>query len=46
MVPSARLEIGPKSILVEGGFTVRPTSRAVAKAGQSDPVVECGIAIA
>ena len=25
---------------------MRPTSRAVAKAGQSDPVVEYGIAIA
>ena len=25
---------------------MRPTSRAVAKAGSSDPVVECGIAIA
>ena len=33
-------------IWLEARLTVRPTSRADAKAGPSDPVVECGIAIA
>ena len=33
-------------IWLKASFTVRPTSQAVAKAGPSDPVVECGIAIA
>ncbi len=27
-------------------FTVRPTGRAVAKAGPSDPAMECGIVVA
>ena len=31
---------------LEGSLTARHTSRADAKAGPSDPVVECGIAIA
>ena len=35
-----------KSVRVEAGFTARPTGRAVAKAGPSDPAVECGIAVA
>ena len=30
----------------EAGLTVRPTSRADAKAGPSDPAVESGIAVA
>ena len=34
------------SIWIYASLTVRPTSRAGAKAGPSDPVVECGIAIA
>ena len=34
------------SVWVEECLTVRPTSRADAKAGPSDPVVESGIAIA
>ncbi len=34
------------SALAEGGLTARPTSRAGAKAGQSDPVVPRGRAIA
>ena len=34
------------SVRVEVRFTVRPTGRAVAKAGPSDPAVECGIAVA
>ena len=33
-------------VWLEAGLTVRPTSRADAKAGPSDPVVESGIAIA
>ena len=36
----------PLSAKAEGSLTARPTSRADAKAGPSDPVVECGIAIA
>ena len=36
----------PKSALAEGSLTVRPTSRAGAKAGQSDPTVPCGRAVA
>ena len=35
-----------KSARVEVCFTVRPTGRAVAKAGPSDPAVESGIAVA
>ena len=35
-----------QSIKAEGSLTARQTSRAGAKAGLSDPVVECGIAIA
>ena len=35
-----------KSIMVQGSLTVRPTSRAGAKAGHSDPVVPNGRAIA
>ena len=34
------------SVLAEGSLTVRHTSRTDTKVGQSDPVVECGIAIA
>ena len=34
------------SVWVEGSLTARLTSRAGAKAGPNDPVVECGIAIA
>ena len=33
-------------IWLEARFTVRPTSRAVAKAGPNDPAVESGIAVA
>ena len=36
----------PSSAKAEGSLTVRPTSRADAKAGLSDPAVECGIAVA
>ena len=35
-----------KSVMAEGSLTVRPTSRAGAKAGQSDQAVENGIAVA
>ncbi len=35
-----------QSVRVEVCFTVRPTGRAVAKAGPSDPVMEGGIVIA
>ena len=35
-----------KSAKAEGSLTARPTSRAGAKAGLSDPVVLCGRAIA
>ena len=34
------------SVWVEECLTVRPTSRADAKAGPNDPMVECGIAVA
>jgi hypothetical protein len=34
------------SVWVKARLTVRPTSRAGAKAGPNDPMVECGIAIA
>ena len=37
---------GPKSASAEGCLTARPTSRADAKAGTSDPAVQCGIAVA
>ena len=33
-------------VWLEARLTVRPTSRAGAKAGPNDPMVECGIAIA
>ena len=36
----------PKSVKAEGSLTARPTSRAGAKAGLSDPVVPHGRAIA
>ena len=35
-----------QSAMAEGCLTVRPTSRSGAKAGYSDPVVLCGLAIA
>ena len=35
-----------KSVMAEGSLTVRPTSRAGAKAGHSDQAVENGIAVA
>ena len=35
-----------KSVMAEGSLTVRPTSRAGAKAGHSDQAVEYGIAVA
>ena len=34
------------SARAQAGFTARPTGRADAKAGPSDPAVECGIAVA
>ena len=34
------------SVKAQGCLTVRLTSRADAKAGLSDPTVECGIAVA
>ena len=34
------------SVWVKARLTVRPTSRAGAKAGPNDPTVECGIAVA
>jgi hypothetical protein len=36
----------PWSALAEGGLTVRPTSRAGTKVGQSDPTALCGRAVA
>ena len=36
----------PSSVKAEESLTVRPTSRADAKAGLSDPAVESGIAVA
>ena len=33
-------------VWLEARLTARPTSRADAKAGPNDPMVECGIAIA
>jgi hypothetical protein len=36
----------PSSVKAQGGFTARPTSRAVAKAGLSDPTVPGGRAVA
>ena len=45
----ARLStVGNRAVRVwlEAGLTARPTSRAGAKAGPSDPAVECGIAVA
>ena len=35
-----------QSVRVEVCFTVRQTCRAVAKAGPSDPAMECGIVVA
>ncbi len=35
-----------KSVKIEGSLTARPTSRAGAKAGLSDPTVPCGRAVA
>ena len=35
-----------QSAMAQGCLTVRPTSRPGAKAGYSDPVVLCGLAIA
>lgn len=35
-----------RSVKAEGGLTARPTSRAGAKAGLSDPTVPCGRAVA
>ena len=35
-----------RSVRVEVCFTARPTGRAVAKAGLSDPAVPCGRAVA
>ena len=46
MVGSPRLEIAGTSARAEAGLTVRSTDRTVAKAGPSDPAVECGIAVA
>ena len=34
------------SAMVEAGLTARPTGRADAKAGHSDPAVACGSAVA
>ena len=34
------------SVKAEGSLTARDTARADAKAGLSDPTVECGIAVA
>src|SRR3989337_35590 len=48
-VPEGRLStVGKRasSVRAEAGLTVRPTSRAGAKAGPSDPVVPSGRAIA
>ena len=36
----------PQSAKAQGSLTARHTSRADAKAGLSDPAVECGIAVA
>ena len=36
----------PQSAKAEGSLTARPTSRAGAKAGPSDPTVACGSAVA
>ena len=35
-----------RSVRVQVCFTVRSTDRAVAKAGPSDPAIECGIVVA
>ena len=35
-----------QSVMAQGCLTVRPTSRAETKVGYSDPVVQCGTAIA
>jgi|FPLS01.1.fsa_nt_emb hypothetical protein len=44
MLTSGWLETSFKSTKAEGGFTVRQTSRAVAKAGLSDPLAVYGCA--
>src|ERR1700728_1195801 len=36
----------PSSAMAKGSLTARPTSRAGAKAGHSDPAVACGSAVA
>ena len=36
----------PSSAMAQGSLTARPTSRAGAKAGHSDPAVACGSAVA
>jgi hypothetical protein len=36
----------PESVKAQGGLTARPTSRADAKAGLSDPTVPSGRAVA
>ena len=36
----------PSSAMTQGSLTARPTSRAGAKAGHSDPAVACGSAVA
>src|SRR5579883_3613097 len=46
MVPSGWMEITRMSALAEGGLTARRTGRAGAKAGQSDPTVPSGRAVA
>src|SRR3954469_9025366 len=45
-VPSARLEIVRRVQRQQGSLTVRPTGRAGAKAGLSDPAVASGSAVA
>ena len=44
MLTSGWLETSFKSTKAEGGFTARQTSRAVAKAGLSDPLAVYGCA--
>ena len=44
MVPSARSVIARRVQRHTGSLTARPTSRAGAKAGLSDPTVACGSA--
>ena len=35
-----------KSVMAEGSLTARPTSRADAKAGHSDPAIQNGMVVA